>query len=483
MRIYLIGKTLFYPSGILPLVKEAAIKVAERLRRAEEVLVVSHIDADGIAAAGIASAALDHVGIENEVKFTKKMDETLVEEVRGKAELIWFTDLGSGSLHMLDGVECVITDHHVPSGRTSSKSKNTLFDFGADEDPGEFLQVNPHLVGEDGATDISGAGTAYLVARELDADLKRLAQIAIVGAVGDMQDRANRRLIGTNRDILADGEKAGVVEAIEDLNLYGRETRPVYKMLQYSSDLKIPGITDDYEGSLNFFMELEIDLKRGEEWRKWVDLRKGEKRQVIAALARLVPREELIGEVYIFPHEKEGTPLHEAKEFSTLLNSCGRYDSPELGLAVCKGDRKEALDLALGLRRGHKKQLVESMEIMLDVGIQEMENIQHVHVGAMIRDTIVGTVGGMILGGGRINPDKPIFAMAESDDGIKVSARGTKALVERGLDLSEVVRNATQKLGGVGGGHNIAAGATIQEEQVDEFLKLADEIVGEQLKA
>lgn len=462
--------------------KDAAIKVAERLRRADDVLVVSHIDADGISAAAIASAALDHVDIRNEVRFAKKLDPVFADEIRGlEPELVWFTDLGSGSLDVLGDLDCVITDHHVPTAGASKKGKKTLFDF-ADEGESAILQVNPHLAGLDGASDISGAGTAYLVARELDDELKKLAQLAIVGAVGDMQDRASAMLVGTNREILADGEKAGVVEVIEDLNLFGRETRPVYQMLQYSGDLRIPGLSDDYRASMDFFMELDINLKRGEQWRRWVDLRKSEKRQVIAALSRLVPREDLLGEVYIFPKEKEGTPLHEAKEFSTLLNSCGRYDSPELGLAVCKGDRKEALDLALGLRRGHKKQLVESMEIMLDVGIEEMDNIQHVHVGGMIRDTIVGTVAGMILGGGKADPDKPIFAMAESDDGIKISGRGTKELVDRGLDLSEVMKEVTKKLGGVGGGHNIAAGATIRPEQVDEFLKLADKVVEKQLK-
>jgi RecJ-like exonuclease len=122
------------------------------------------------------------------------------------------------------------------------------------------------------------------------------------------------------------------------------------------------------------------------------------------------------------------------------------------------------------------------MEIMLDVGVQEMQHIQHVHVGGMVRDTIVGTVAGMLLGSGKIAPGKPIFAMAEADDGIKVSGRGTRELVDRGLDLSEVMNRITEKLGGVGGGHNIAAGATIQPEQVDDFLKLADELVGQQLE-
>ena len=252
-------------------------------------------------------------------------------------------------------------------------------------------------------------------------------------------------------------------------------------MLQYASDLKIDGLTEDYKGCMNFLMELEINLKTGENWRAWVDLRKSEKRQIISALARLVPREEFIGEVYLFPNEEKGTPLHEAKEYATLLNSCGRYDSPALGLDVCKGDRKKSLDLALGLRKGHKKQLVDSLQIMKEVGISQMNNIQHVHVGDMIRDTIVGTVAGMMLSSGKIDDSKPVFALAESEDGVKVSGRGTKALVNQGLDLSEVMTMATEKLGGVGGGHNIAAGATIQPELVDAFLKLADDLVGRQL--
>jgi RecJ-like exonuclease len=296
-----------------------------------------------------------------------------------------------------------------------------------------------------------------------------------------MQDRMTGRLTGTNREILADGERAGTVEAIEDLNLFGRETRPVWKMLQYASDLKLDGITEDYRGSMNFLMDLDIDLKKGEVWRSWSDLRKAERRTIIAALSRLAPREALIGEVYLLPKEKKSTPLHEAKEFSTLLNSCGRYDSPELGMDVCKGDRKKSLDLALGLRKGHKKQLVEAMAVIQGLGVTEMDNIQHVNVHDLIRDTIVGTVAGVLLGSGKINEAKRIIALALSDDGIKVSGRGTRALVDEGLDLSELMHEITEKLGGVGGGHNIAAGATIQPEMVEEFLRLADKLVGKQM--
>jgi RecJ-like exonuclease len=463
--------------------RELAEKAATTLKQAGSVTVVSHIDADGVSSAAIASLALDNAGIFHEVLFTKKMDETFTNQLKAmKPEMIWFTDLGSGSTNMLEGLRGVISDHHRPldAAPASNRSRRTIFDY--DEKPSEdFIQVNPHMVGRDGGTDISGAGCAYLVAKAMDLELRRFAHLAIVGAVGDMQDREAGRLSGTNREILADGQEFGVVEVQEDLNLFGRETRPVWKMLQYATDLNLKGITDDYRGSMDFFMELGINLKKGENWRPWSDLRKAEKRTVIEALAELVPLEDFTGEVYIFPLEKKGTELREAKEYATLLNSCGRYDAAELDMKVCKGDRGEALDLAFGLRKGHRKQLVDSIQIMESIGISQMEHIQFVHVGDMIRDTIVGTVAGMLFGSGKIDDRKPIFALAVADDGIKVSGRGTKMLVDAGLDLSDVMRQATEKIGGVGGGHNIAAGATVAPEKVNEFLELANDIVGRQL--
>lgn len=459
-----------------------AKKAAVRLLDSKRVTVVSHIDADGVSASAVASLALDDAKVPHDVVFTKKMDPAFVDKLRAmKPECVWFTDLGSGSLEMLDGLEGVISDHHtISGGQKAAGKRKTLFDFDSDA-AGGFIQVNPHLVGRDGGSDISGAGCAYLVARAMDPGLKRLAHLAIVGAVGDMQDRANGRLTGTNREILRDGEESGVLEAEEDLSLFGRETRPVWKMLQYATDLNIKGITDDYRGSMQFFIDLGINLKAGERWRAWADLRKAERGAVIEALAEHVPLEDIVGEVYILPMERKGTELHEAKEYSTLLNSCGRYDAPELGMKVCKGDRGEAYDLALGLRQGHKKQLIDSMKIMEEIGITQMEHIQFVHVGDMIRDTIVGTVAGMLFGSGRIDDRKPIFALALSDDGIKISGRGTRQLIDAGLDLAEVMRSATERLGGVGGGHNIAAGATIQPDRVNDFLEMANDMVGRQL--
>jgi single-stranded-DNA-specific exonuclease len=452
-----------------------ARKVAERIRNCSEARICSHIDADGIAAAGIASLALDGVGVDNTVSFVKNLDEGVIEDLRNEnSELVWFTDLGSGSLEMMSGLECVISDHHVPSFVNQSR----------------ILEVNPHRVGKDGALDISGAGTAYLVALALDKKNIDTAHLAILGAVGDMQDQNNLKLVGTNRMIMEDGKKAGVLDWKMDARFFGRETRPLVRLLQYTNDPLIPGLSGSWAACKNFLYSIGIELKNDEGYRRWIDLSSWEREKIISELQRTIiasglgydNAERLLGEVYHFPREAEGTELHEAKEFATLLNSCGRYEKASIGFALCKGDREEALDSALMLLKGHRGTLVDSLRVARSVGIERLEHIQYFHGGSKILDSVIGITAGMLLGSGEVESDIPLFAFANAEDGVKVSARGTRELVARGLDLSHVMKMACERFEGVGGGHNIAAGATIPGGTEDEFVVLANELVGCQLE-
>jgi len=50
-------------------------------------------------------------------------------------------------------------------------------------------------------------------------------------------------------------------------------------------------------------------------------------------------------------------------------------------------------------------------------------------------------------------------------------------MVENGINLGEAMRNAAQAIGGEGGGHPVAAGASIPKGKEEEFLKLLDELL------
>jgi len=453
-----------------------ANELGEIIRKSQEIHIVTHIDADGIAAGAIASQTLKRLSKEYSIEFVKQLDKNVLERLKNENHgLVWFTDLGSNIDFESNGMKKIITDHHVCP-------KNSDFSF----------HLNPHLFGIDGADQISGAGTTYLVSRSVDKKNIDLSSLAVVGACGDIQDRKNCKLVGINRDILDDGKKAGVLETKLDIRYFGRETRPIYKMLQYSNDPLIPGLSGREEACISFLQELNIKMKDGDNWRRWIDLDKDERREIISNLMELLltkgfghkNAKRLIGEVYLLEKELIGTEIHDAKEFATLLNATARYGKPDVGINVCLGDRAEWLKKAQNLLQGHRHNLVEGLQFAKEEGIVKREYLQFFHAGTGIRDTIVGIVTNMLLNSEDVSSDLPLIGFAETENGdVKVSARGTQELLDKGLDLSYALRKTSEKFGGVGGGHKIAAGATIPKGKEEEFLEILEREIKNQLSS
>ena len=305
-----------------------------------------------------------------------------------------------------------------------------------------------------------------------------------------MQD-TNGTLTGANEGIVDEGIDAGVVEEGTDLRIYGRQTRALPKLLQYATDVRIPGISNNEAGAIEFLTELDVPVRDDDgEWKRWVDLT-GDQRQTLAsalirrAIASGVPAsriDDLVGTTYVLTRETEGTELRDVSEFSTLLNATARYDRGDVGLAVCLGDRGRALDRARRLLRNHRKNLSNGLQWVKEHGVTVEENLQWFDAGDEIRETIVGIVAGMAVGTDATRSGIPVLAFADDEDGqVKVSSRGSYVMVRDGLDLSVVMREASRAVGGDGGGHNVAAGATIPKGTVEEFIAEADRIVGEQL--
>src|SRR2546427_13274900 len=75
--------------GGLPLdgaMEAVAQEIAERLRPAPFVRIVTHIDTDGITGGAIASEALDRAGISHEVAFVKKLDEAVITDLKRQGD-------------------------------------------------------------------------------------------------------------------------------------------------------------------------------------------------------------------------------------------------------------------------------------------------------------------------------------------------------------------------------------------------------------
>lgn len=433
---------------------------------ASDVTIVSHLDADGITSASIMAKTMERCGIEYRTIFARQLEDVNPDDLDG--DTVIYTDMGSGYIDWVMATKrrSVIVDHHQPAIQKMEMNG--------------VVQINPHILGFSGATDISGSGMSFITAMMTGRDITDAAPLAVVGAVGDMQDSRHGRLGGLNREIVAICEENGLLISETDIKLFGRQTRPVPKMLEYTTDPFIPGLSGSEEGSTDF---VKRTLSRYEIGWRWIDLPPVERSQMLIGLIEHcrrygIPQRRLIGEVYTLLNEPTGTELRDAKEFATLLNATARYNKPDIGLKICLGDRDAAFEEARIMLQTHRQNLAKGVKYVQDTGITPLSNIQYFDAGDEIIDSIVGIVAGMVFS--CADRSKPIFAIAKSPNGVKISARATWDQVNSGVNLAEVMRRASEQVGGRGGGHSIAAGATIPDGTTMKFLEIANEIVGTQ---
>ncbi len=450
--------------------------ISERAEDDGFIHVVSHLDADGLAAAGIIGKALWRLDANFRVRIQQWVDEKIVGEIASDSpKLTILTDLGSGYLNVLNeklpNHQIVILDHHQAVGNVSAN----------------ILQVNPHDHGIDGSKEISGAGVAYFVAKTLDSSNADLAALAVVGALGDMQDKYEQRALGgLNKIVVADAVDGGHLKVEKDLMFFGRETRPIHKALAYTTSPFLAGISGEEDKSLALLLSLGIKPKQGDKWRALRDLSEEEKRNLCSALSdHLVSKGypsdvlSLVGSVYTLVCEEPWTPLRDAREFSVLLNSTGRMEKAGLGLAICMGDRSSALEQAIVVLEEYRRAITKYLRWLMEQPdrVSELESIYVIRGGDFINEKMIGTLSS-ILSTTLPKLEKPIVAYAVADEAaVKVSARTLEIMTSKGLDLGEIMRVAAEKFKGKGGGHDVAAGAQVPPENVDAFIELVDELV------
>lgn len=430
------------------------------------VKLVSHLDSDGLSSSAIMIKALRRNGIKFSLTTIRQLDDLVLDEIsRENCEVVFFLDLGSGNIdkieQLLKDKEVFILDHHTITG----KVKNVNL-------------INPMLHGVDGNSEISGAGICYFFAKALNFDNIDMAHIAILGAIGDMQEN-NGFHSELNNYILDDSVNAGKVEVKIGLRMFGMQTRPLDKMLEYATDPYIPGVTGNQEGARKFIDGLNIDAKLNGQYKKLVQLKFDDLKKLITGI--IIKRlgseekpEDVLGKIYLLKEENDESPTRDAKEFSTLLNSCGRLNRPALGIGCCLGDgnlKKEAMSLLLE----YKKEIINSLNWFHNNKERVIKGDGYViiNVGSNIRDTMIGTMASIISKSNIYEEDTVIISMAYTMDGhIKVSIRSVN---NKEVDLREIISRIVEKTGGICGGHKSAAGALITQDKEEEFIKTASE--------
>lgn len=442
------------PGGL----RSRAERAADRLLDAEGLVrVVSHHDADGLSSAGILARALARADVAFAVSIASRLTADVVERAaKGDPELVVFADMGSGDLELLAPVaeRAIVLDHHSPDGEGDLA-----------------VHVNAHLGGADGSYEASAATVCFLVATALSEDNWELFPLALAGLVGDRQDRPD--LSGLNAELAAEAGKRGVVEE-ETAPRLARD--PLGEALATSTDPYLVGLSGDADAARRWLSDRGLDPEVG-----WPDLDPKDRRHLVSQLAaRLLAQgaqpgyvRELVGPRFSFDFRG----VDDAALLAALLNAAGRFDMPAEGLAFLLGD-DDAREKLASTAGSYRDRILEAAGKAAERGAEVRDHVQVLEVD---RGTLTGTIAGIAMNA-FLDGSKATVAFHRDGEQVKVSTRGTRELVERGLDLAAACASAASAVGGSGGGHAIASGATVPAAELDAFLAELDATVGGQLE-
>ncbi len=426
--------------------------------------VISHLDCDGLVSASIMINVLKRENKKFVLSIVKQLNEKTLKELSiENYNTFIFTDLGSGYLSLinqfLENKKIFIFDHHKPENHNNYDN---------------IIHINPHLINDEYFLNLSGSGITYLFSKLLNEQNKDLAHLGVIGTIGDIQSFVN-----INKEILNDAISQGKVLVQYGLKMFGSQTKPLNKILQYSTDPYIPGVTGDEQGTFEFLAETGINFVEEGKVKRIVDLNDDDLKKLTTSiiLRRLGTEknpEDIFGDVYILKDEFEDG-LKDAREFSTLLNCCGRLNKPSIGIGVCL-DNFDLKQKANELLKKYKIELINGLNWFYKNkdNFARGDNFVLVNAEDNMRETLIGTILSIVSRSNVYKDETILIGMVYTlDNNIKVSMRSCGLSKS---NLVETLSNIVESNGEVGG-HKEAAGALIPLEKEQEFVNSAIRIL------
>lgn len=459
-------------SKLVEALKPFCEKLRSVVENGREIAVITHLDADGITSGSIIASALDRMGARYSVRAVSDMNPSVIERMKSENHDFYvITDLGGGWASQLGkalGDRWVIIDHHqIPEEEMLT------------DDSGQIL--NAWKYGIDGGRHVPAGGMAYMVASTLDRKNRDLSRIAIVSAVADRQDQGDKKsFVGLNAEILKTAQSLGLVSVDLDIMLTGRETRPLHEALAYTSFPYIDGLTWNREACHALLKNAGIKLKDNGRWRVLAEFSQEEKSAILDAIAKFVATSnktstsvlnDLIGYVYTLASEDKRSQLRDAREFSTMLNACGRIGKAGVGIAICMGDRNAMLGAGEEIVGAYRTTLRNYISTIFSEKWRLVDDGKNAFVNGdgLLAEDMLGAVSSLLSGSPSLS-GRLLFVRTLTKDGTyRFSSR--KCLdCKSQANLGLIMRHYAEAFHGTGGGHSAAAGCRIPATALEDFL-------------
>ncbi len=446
----------------------------KKLNKNKKIKLISHLDADGITSAAIIINALEKLNQPFELTIVPQLTEDICKELaKENFDDFIITDLGSGQLSFINkhftNKQVLILDHHEIQEPSLSN----------------IVHVNPHLFNIDGSKFISGSGVSFLFTYFLDNSNKDVSHLALIGAIGDTQE--SNGFIGINKLFFKIAIDNNLINVSKALNFFGKQTRSLIKLLEYSSDLYIPGISGNESNTVLFLTNLGIKLVNSDgTQKKYTDLTEQEKKLLTEHIIikriqnGLTDQTNVLTNMYIINNESM-PEFKDLKEFSTLLNACGRMNKAEIGVFACL-NKDSYKKLALNVHKDYKKEIINGMRWinnnLTSNNIIKTDKYMIINAKNNILYTIIGTTASILTKNGKFPNNYLILSLAENPD-LKLIKSSLRIVGNNpDVDLQKIITSIIKSLGvGEAGGHKHAAGAIIPLDQEEKFISISKSIL------
>ena len=396
--------------------ESASGAIAEEIRRQEFVEVFAHHDADGIAAGSILCHAMLRAGIRFRLRVRHGIGSA---DLAGDSAYL-LCDMGAGMEDLRE--DAMVVDHHVP-----------LF--------GGELHANPRLDGIDGDSELSAAGTAYIVAQKIG-DNRDLAGLVICGIIGDGQEIAGRNL-----EIFNEAIANGIINPGRGVTLPGRDTTEPWFM---ATSPYLHGISGQEQHVKELVAQAQ-DQKKGPDALRLDMLLSGVVLDAAPATAA-GSLQRIYGDTFHLQREV----IEDGHTLTAIIDACGKTGHGDIGATLCMRS-SHYIGEAWEIARRHRSNVISAAGTA-----KPAENTAGVYE---VSDVSVISDVADILSRDR-DPSSPVLVYARSGVGCRLSARAPG-----GRELGPLVRDLARSCGGTGGGHIRRAGATIPCDRITMFAK------------
>ncbi|MEA2054314.1 MAG: DHH family phosphoesterase [Candidatus Thermoplasmatota archaeon] len=409
--------------------------------------VISHCDADGVASAAIMAISLARAGYGFHISI-KKTGPSITDGMDNEEnDLAIFCDIGSTNLEELERLKCrvILCDHHMAKGKMSNG-----------------INLNARLYGMNGSTEVCGATATFVLSLAMDSNNADLAQLAISGAIGDKQDKGG--FTGYNKKILENAVEAGYIQMKEEV-VFSQE-KSLMDALEQSIEPYFTGFSGN--GVIRFLQNLGIDPLK-----KIIELDEKEKKKLLSALTlKLVEQgAETVSLTRFVPYGKNYGNLY---DLTSKLNACARENEESIGIALCLGN-SQSIKKVEKIQARYRETIRHEIKELEKEKPGEMSHLSYFHTK---KSPLNGVIAGLAMQYlPNFSKDKPVIALSVKDEKVDVSGRSSEKLVNEGFDLAEGMYTAANSVGGSGGGHPVAAGASILPGKEKEFLEGLNEVL------